>query len=110
MSEAALEKVQLERDGLAKELQLVQSAIPKDKSVSAPPPAAATSLDEHSSISLVVTSHAADLRSVLLFSPLVCRAAEALIAFMAEKTDPFNTQDNEWASASGDGNGCCTIA
>ena len=31
MSEAALEKVQLERDGLAKELQLVQSAIPKDK-------------------------------------------------------------------------------
>lgn len=33
MSEAALEKVQLERDGLAKELQLVQSAIPKDKSV-----------------------------------------------------------------------------
>lgn len=67
MSEAALEKVQLERDGLAKELQLVQSAIPKDK------------------------------------------AAEQLIAFMAEKTDPFNAPDNEWASASGDGGPCCTI-
>jgi len=68
MSEAALEKVQLERDQLAKELQLVQSAIPKE------------------------------------------RAAEQLIAFMAEKQDPFNAADNEWASASGDGGPCCNIA
>jgi len=38
------------------------------------------------------------------------QAAEALISFMAEKTDPFNAADNEWASASGDGGPCCTIA
>jgi len=67
MSEAALEKIQLERDSLAKELQLVQSAIPKDK------------------------------------------AAEALITYMADKTDPFNAPDNEWASASETGP-CCTVA
>lgn len=57
-----------DRDALARELQLVQSAIPKEK------------------------------------------AAEALCTYMAEKTDPFNAPDNEWASASGDGTACCTVS
>jgi len=68
MSDAQLEKIKMERDALAKELDLYKSAIPGPK------------------------------------------AAEKLIEVMANKTDPFNEPQNEWASAnSSGGQGCCTI-
>jgi hypothetical protein len=67
MSEAQLEKLRLERESLARELKLVQSAIPREK------------------------------------------ASEALIAYMANQTDPLNAE-NEWASASGDDGACCTTS
>ncbi len=101
MSEATLEKVQLERDSLAKELQLVQCAIPKEKARRS-----AVAVLAAASIFFSLGAHCL---SLCLF-PSRVQAAEQLIAFMAEKQDPFNAPDNQWATASGDSGPCCTVA